>query len=108
MEGDTVRITALDSARSRLFLAPLGLWLTLNAGQFRSAEYDEKKHVVRLHMEPATALVRAARLHVEQTATSHDGRTYSEPEGKVRKASDLMLVDIGTEETIVTLRGSAP
>ena len=54
-------------------------------------------------LEPATAAVRVACLHVEQTAASDDGHEYRWAEGKVRKEGDL-LVDLGAKETTVTLQ----
>jgi hypothetical protein len=63
--GNRVTVTPVDPMRQRLFIAPFRLWLTLDAGRFRSAEIDTKRKVVRLNFEPATANVGIARLHVE-------------------------------------------
>ncbi len=35
IEGDTVKVTPLDSFRARVYVASLGLWLTLDAGNSR-------------------------------------------------------------------------
>src|SRR5215468_4255070 len=50
---DTVRITPLDSFRSRVYLAPVGLWLTLDAGRFNGIEFNAKTGAVRLGLAPA-------------------------------------------------------
>jgi hypothetical protein len=66
VEGQTVRVTPLDSARSRVCVAPLGLWLTLDAGTFEQIEIDGDS--VRVTLAPASASTPAARLRVEQPA----------------------------------------
>lgn len=37
--GGVVTLTPKDSARTRVFIAPAGLWLTLDAGKFQSVSY---------------------------------------------------------------------
>jgi len=64
VEGDTVRVRPLDGARSRVYVAPLGLWLTLDAGQFDSLEISGRS--VRVTLMPATAHTAVARLRAEQ------------------------------------------
>jgi len=67
-DGDRILVTPLDSMRRRVFIAPFGLWLTLDAGRFSGLEIDKKKRTVRLDLSPASANVSEARLRVEQTA----------------------------------------
>lgn len=64
--GDTVRVRPLDAARSRVYLAPLGLWLTLEAGEFESVEIAGDSVV--LSLAPASEYTSMARLRVEQPA----------------------------------------
>ncbi|HEX9698134.1 MAG TPA: DUF5695 domain-containing protein [Acidobacteriota bacterium] len=66
VEGQAVRVTPLDSARSRVYVAPLGLWLTLDAGAFEQIEIDGGE--VRVTLSPATESAPSARLRVEQPA----------------------------------------
>jgi hypothetical protein len=62
-----VHTTVLDSSRDRLFLAPLGLWITLDAGKIVSADYDTLKHTVALHLAAASTYVPTARLRITET-----------------------------------------
>jgi hypothetical protein len=64
--GKSVRITPLDSFRTRVYIAPLGLWLTLDAGQFESLEIDPRAHSVRIVLAPATQFTPVAYLRAEQ------------------------------------------
>jgi len=64
VEDTGVRIEPLDAARSRLYFAPLGLWLTLDAGAFQHVEVNgEGLHVT---LSPATDFTTAARLRIRQ------------------------------------------
>jgi hypothetical protein len=67
VNGDRVVVTPLDSMRRRVFIAPFGLWLTLDAGSFSSIEIDKTKRTVSVKLSPATPTVSEARLRVEQT-----------------------------------------
>jgi Family of unknown function (DUF5695) len=65
-EIGTVKITPLDSARTRMYIAPFGLWMTLDAGTFQSVEINAKTGAVRVGLAPADQFTPAARLHIEQ------------------------------------------
>jgi hypothetical protein len=68
MQGKTVSVEPRDSFRQRVYLAPLGVWLTLDSGQFERVTLDEAKGTVELRLAPADAYTLAARLRIEQTA----------------------------------------
>jgi hypothetical protein len=65
-EGESVTVKPLDSARSRVYIAPLGLWLTLDAGKFDSVAMTDES--VWVSLSPATPHSPIARLRVEQPA----------------------------------------
>ena len=73
----TVTVTTLDSFRHRLYLAPFGLWLTLDAGKFDQARIDLKTHGVSLRFAPASADTPLAYLRVEQPATREGVGKYA-------------------------------
>ena len=58
----------LDSMRQRVYIAPFGLWLTLDAGTFTSLEVNKKTRAVRVTLSASTANVQIARLRIEQPA----------------------------------------
>ncbi len=68
VEGNTVKVTPLDSFRTRVYVASEGLWLTLDAGQFESVEVDSKNRAVRVGLSSSTQFTPAARLRIEQPA----------------------------------------
>jgi hypothetical protein len=80
-EGPTIRVRPLDSSRQRLFVAPLGLWVTLDAGSCDSFEIDSKTGTLRLELSPATPFIPTARLRLAQPAKVQAAGVYR-PVGK--------------------------
>jgi hypothetical protein len=66
--GDRVLLTPLDSFRQRVYLAPAGLWLTLDSGRFERVQLNPKTGLVRLVFAAPDTFTRSARLRVEQPA----------------------------------------
>jgi len=68
VKGDWVNVQPLDSFRRRVYLAPLGLWLTLDAGTFDRVSINTRSNVVRITLSPAGAFTPNARLRIQQPA----------------------------------------
>jgi hypothetical protein len=66
--GSWIKVQPLDSFRMRVYIAPRGLWLTLDAGTFESVELNTRTGAVRISLAPATEYTKVARLRVEQPA----------------------------------------
>lgn len=98
-KGGKVHIEPKDGARRRLFVAPAGLWITLEAGRIRSADYDAKTGKVVLRLDPASATAPSARLLFETTTTG--GKTYGTDTGTADRGG--YAIALGTGETAVTL-----
>ncbi len=75
-EGDWVKVQPLDSFRMRVYLAPRGLWLTLDAGRFEAIEVNAKTGVVRVGLASATTETPQARLRIEQPAQVAGSGSY--------------------------------
>ncbi|WP_322963669.1 DUF5695 domain-containing protein [Sphingomonas fuzhouensis] len=96
-----VRVEPRDGARARIFIAPAGLWLTLEAGKIKAIAYDPATGAVRLTLDPARSDTPAARLFVETTTPG--GRPYRPERGTFERggytvplskaASELLLSD---------------
>ncbi len=63
-----VRLEPKDSFRTRVYLAPVGLYLTLDAGKFESVAFDTATKAVRVVLSPATRNTPQARLRIESSA----------------------------------------
>jgi uncharacterized protein DUF5695 len=101
-------ITALrDSFRSRIFVAPAGLWLTLDVGTFESVELDSRTGVVRAGFAAATPATPEARLRIEQPAKL-DGVGAYRPKAPLIKAPlkserDAYVIPLSGQSTWIEL-----
>jgi hypothetical protein len=98
--GDTVRVRPLDGARRRVYLAPLGLWLTLEAGEFESVELVGE--AVQVWLSPATPHVAEARLRVERPGRMGAAEALSPAGYPVERGA--YVIRLGRGETPVELR----
>lgn len=102
VSGSAVSVVPLDSLRRRVYLAPLGLWLTLDAGQLTRVELDTATHAVRLTLAPSDAATPSARLRVEQPARRTGVGTFA-PTGSYPKEREAYVVPLGSSTTEVRL-----
>jgi Family of unknown function (DUF5695) len=100
-DSTTVKITPLDSARTRVYIAPYGLWLTLNAGAFESVELNTRTGSVRVGLAPAGQFSPQARLHMEQPAKVRAGAYH--PVQKFTQEREDYVVPLSKEETWIEL-----
>jgi hypothetical protein len=75
-DGDWIKIQPLDVFRQRVYLAPRGLWLTLDSGTFEGIEIHTKTHALRIGLSRATAIAPQARLRIGQPARVAGIGTY--------------------------------
>ncbi|WP_129791065.1 DUF5695 domain-containing protein [Sphingosinicella sp. CPCC 101087] len=100
-DGTEVGIVPRDSFRSRLFVAPAGLWLTLDAGKFRRVDYDAASGLVRIHLDPADPHTPRAYLNVETTAA---GKRLYRPAGDLPQVRGAFVIGLTSSPTTVELR----
>lgn len=67
-QGSEIQVDPHDSFRQRVYIAPLGLWLTLDGGQFDRITFDENRRAVEIRFAPADAFTPSALLRIEQPA----------------------------------------
>jgi hypothetical protein len=99
-----VTVRTLDSFRRRIFVAPLGLYLTLDRGQFESVSINPATGAVRVTLAPADTFTPSALLQIEQPAaikgvgTYRTVRTFTAERGGV-------VIPLGNTTTVVELAG---
>ncbi|WP_286773249.1 MULTISPECIES: DUF5695 domain-containing protein [unclassified Sphingomonas] len=98
--GDAVTITPKDGARARLFVAPAGQWITLDAGKIASARYIPATGRITLTLDAATPATPAARLFV--TATTRSARRYA-PLGDIPPERGGFTVTLGATAREIVL-----
>jgi hypothetical protein len=104
--GGLIRITPLDAFRNRLYFAPAGLWITLDAGRLQQAVYDVRTGVVRLSLEPAGQFTPAARLRIEQPAKIAGIGAYR-PAESLQSERGALVVPLSSKATEVVFRPGA-
>ena len=93
VNGAWVNVQPLDSFRRRVYIAPIGLWLTLDAGTFERVSVNTRSQVVRITLSPADAFTPNARLRVQQPAKVSVG-TYA-PRQKFVNERDAFTIPLG-------------
>lgn len=64
-KGDTIAVDLTTAAKSRIFLAPENLWLTLDAGTFKKISYNTQNGEVSLTLNGKTEYAPIAYLRVD-------------------------------------------
>ncbi len=78
-EDAVIKVDALDTFRKRIYVAPYGLWLTLDAGMFDAIEIDTSNRTLRLGLSPGDPHTPYARLRIEQPAPVENIITIASP-----------------------------
>jgi len=104
IKGDTVQVTPLDSSRSRVYVASVGLWLTLDAGTFDGVEVNSQSGAVRAGFSGATQFTPQVRLRVEQPAKVTGVGTYH-PATALKSERGTYVVPLKKGTTWVELTG---
>jgi len=105
VNGDWVRVEPLDSFRMRVYVAPVGLWLTLDSGKFDEIAFNRKSGLVRVSLAPADAYALNARLHVEQPARISGVAQYR-PRRQLIVERDAYKIPLTKTKTVIELASS--
>jgi len=89
VENGVAYLAILDSSRARIYVAPVGAWLTLDAGSFVSLNYDSATRHITAHLAAATQFNRNALLHIAYPAGN--------------KAEETRIIPLSAKETSVEI-----
>jgi hypothetical protein len=101
-QGSRVVVEPRDSFRMRVYLATLGLWITLDAGRIERVEFDAAAHTVRLGLAAGTASTPVARVRVEQPAAVA-GIGHFAPKAPFKSERGAYVVPLGGATTWLEL-----
>jgi hypothetical protein len=65
-KGDVVEVDITTAAKSKIFIAPKKLWLTLDAGTFKKVSYNTKTDKVTVTLDVKTVYTPNAYLRIDQ------------------------------------------
>ncbi|HEX5217834.1 MAG TPA: DUF5695 domain-containing protein, partial [Vicinamibacterales bacterium] len=100
--GGWVTVKTLDSLRRRIYVAPLGLYLTLDRGAFESVSINPSTRAVRVALAPATDITSSALLMIEQPARIAGVGAY-QPTAALTAERGGVVVPLGSAATTVEL-----
>ena len=100
VSGNWVSVQPLDSFRKRVYVAPLGLWLTLDAGTFERIAINSRSNIVRVTLSPADVFTPNARLRVQQPAKVPRIGTYAPRQNFVNER-DAFTIPLGRSTTTI-------
>jgi hypothetical protein len=101
-QRNVVTVVPRDSFRARIYIASLGLWLTLDAGKFESVEVNLGTGVVRVRLAAGTEATPTSLLRVEQPAKVKGVGNYR-PAVPLHAERGGYLVPLGKETTWLEL-----
>jgi hypothetical protein len=102
VKGEWVNVKPLDSFRKRVYIAPVGLWLNLEAGTFQQVALNKRTKEVRISLSPADLFTPQARLRVQQPAKVAAVGTYT-PRTKLTLERDAFTIPLSRVTTTVKL-----
>jgi hypothetical protein len=100
--GPWVKVQPLDSFRMRVYIAPRGLWLTLDAGSFQSVEVNTHSNQIRIALSSQTPDTPQARLHIEQPAKVPGVGAYH-PRQSIPKERDAYVIALKSVTSSIEL-----
>ena len=103
--GDEIEVIPLDVSRNRIYIAPLGLWLTLDAGRFDQLAFNPKTGAVRVGLEAATPFTPVALLRIEQPTRLENVGRYR-PVENLNLEREAWVAKLGDQMRRVELRSS--
>jgi Family of unknown function (DUF5695) len=105
-QGKVVIVTPRDAFRGRVYIASLGLWLTLDAGNFESIEVNRVTGVVRVELAGATEATPKGLLRIEQPAKV-SGVGHYRPTSPLQSQRDAYVVPLQKGTTWLELNAGS-
>lgn len=101
LKAGWVRVEPQDSFRMRVYVAPVGLFLTLDAGTFEALEFNPGSKEVRVVLSAASGAATVARLRIESPAKG--ARSYR-VRGEFGQDAGAVTIPLSGSSTAVVLR----
>jgi len=102
-KDDLIKVKPLDSLKQQIYIAPFGLWLTLDAGKFETIEINTKNKSVRLEFAPKTINLKAARLRIEQPAKVEGIGTFR-PSNNLKSEREAFIIPLGNSVKLIEIK----
>lgn len=104
--GDIIKVKPLDSFRQRIYIAPFGLWLTLDAGRFENVEIKTSQNTIQIGLSASTEYAPTARLRIEYPVEVA-GIGRFEPKGNLVSERSAFLIPLKNKSIWIELSQAA-
>jgi hypothetical protein len=84
VQQKSISVEPIDSFRQRVYLAPFGLWLTLDSGRFQRITFSEDSRSIEVSLSPGDAYTANALLRVERSSSA-------QPEHSIAPLEQLVM-----------------
>ncbi len=99
--GNLIDVKITTAAKSKVFIAGLGLWLTLDAGTFNAVVYDTLNKTVSLTLNSADEFTANGFLHIEKNDST---KSMLKPTGNFKLEKGAYVIPLGKQQVKVVLR----
>lgn len=96
-DGKSVSVKLTTAAKSAVFIAPAGLWITMDAGTIDKVSFDESTGKVVLSLDPADAHTATAYVHLEQNPAY-------KVEGDYKSTNGIYMIPLGKSSTEIIIK----
>lgn len=100
-QGNDIQVNITTAAKNKVYISPLGLWLTLDAGTFNTVSYNKENGTVALTLNTLDEFTANAYLRINQT-TAKSGQYQTTVAFKENNGA--LLIPLSTKLTRVNLK----
>lgn len=101
--GGNIEVTPRDGFRQRVYLTPLRLWITLDAGTIQRVRFNPTSQAVQLTLSPSTTDTPVARLRLNQSAIGDLSSRWA-PVKKLQVEREAFVVPLQAKPVTVEIR----
>ena len=101
--GEWINVEITTGPKSRVYIAPAGVWLTLDAGTFNRVSYNEKSGQISVLLDQSDAYTPKAYLHVQQPSANKRGNKYKLT-GNVSLERDAYVITLSKENRKIEIQ----
>jgi len=102
VQEGVVTLNLTTAAKSKVFIAPANLWLTLEAGKFESVSYDTYSGEVMITLEPKNHYTPKAFLRINQPSNAEGNAQYQLAKS-VKKLSGALVIPLKRKKLLMKL-----
>jgi len=103
VKGKWVTVDITTAARSRVFIAPAGIWLSLDAGRFSSVSYNTSTGAVKLVIEKGQTWSPEALLRISNPSREGNAVKYGTG-GLKSNGRGAFVIPVSKKATVIALK----